>query len=408
MVGLTLGSLVFAFLWSGLAGDLNEPHTAGNDSFSSSALGHRAFAELLSRSGITVKRRRSHRIGALGDSTALVLAEPKREREGGLDAEEFRALTMAAVDRHFPIVIVLPKRVGGEDENHPGWIGAAEVMHPDSVLALMRRFMPLRDLTIKRRGQYSGACSTSWGERLAVSLSPAQFITGRLTPVVTCDAGVLVGRMRFSTTDGDSTSGSEIYLVSDPDLVNTVGLGSAENAGVVSGLLLSRLHARTVWFDETLHHPVLSMSLATEMLRYPLVLALVQSLLLLGFIIAASVTRFGKARETRPPDESKRALVNSIAGLLSATGRPAETLGAYLSQSLRDTAERYGLPADLRLEEAATRLAKIARSRGVHRDISHLSYLVDGLKQSSERQSQAVLRVAQEIHRWHGDMNHDR
>jgi len=411
LVGLTAGSFVLAIVWTGIAGDLAEPRTAGTDSYSTSALGHRAFAELLQRSGLRVERRRTHYTSSLTDTSALILAEPPELAEVSVEGKSLRHLYAAASRHGTPVVVVLPKRSGQMDPSHPRWVAATDLLGLPVVTA-QAKWLGVRDPVIVRRNRSTWACSTAWGERLIVSAPSLQLLAPSpdLVPIVSCDGLLLVARHAPVAGTQARSPGPlppKFYVVSDPDLINTFGLGRLDNADVVRGLLVYQLRARTAVFDETLHFPAVATGLLTELFRFPLVFAVAQAALLLGFVLWASVARFGKAREAAARDASQRALVDSIAGLLAGTGRPADTLEAYLGQVLRDTGTRYGLPATLPRSQLTVRLAGLARSRRVRGDIEQLSTASDRLQVEAGRRSQAVVRTARDIHHWYEDMNHD-
>ena len=106
-VGWIAGIAVVSFLASALLSvygrDLVPKPFSGPNTFSDSALGHRALAELLKAMGLGVFPRQSFGGGGLGPERPLVLAEP--------DSSPTRLanLRKEAKDRKAPLVVVLPK-----------------------------------------------------------------------------------------------------------------------------------------------------------------------------------------------------------------------------------------------------------------------------------------------------------
>src|ERR1700709_288782 len=102
-------------------------------------------------------------------------------------------------------------------------------------------------------------------------------------PVVACAGGILIARRAPRT-----------FLIADPDLLNNQGLGRAGNAEAVYQLLVQNVATTGLVFDEAIHGFDRVPGLLAESLRFPLVLGVLQSLLLLGAVLWAGMGRFGK------------------------------------------------------------------------------------------------------------------
>jgi hypothetical protein len=156
-----------------------------------------------------------------------------------------------------------------------------------------------------------------------------------------------------------------VVLIADPDLLNNHGLGHGGNAAAVYRLFSRTLAARGVVFDETVHGYNRTPGLLAEALRFPLVLAVLQGLLLLGLVLWAGMGRFGKplpaARGIAP---GKEALIANTAELLAAGGHAAESVARYFQQTTRAVAVHYFLPPDLPETERLARLQRLAAGHG--------------------------------------------
>jgi hypothetical protein len=393
VVAVAVGSFVLAIVLSAFADDLGVPHSAGRDSFSYSAIGHRGFVELVSRSGIEVVLRRTERPAKLGPQTPLVLAEPRVEWRPDEEAGSDRLLRLQemAWSQGAQLVVVLPKWEGVPDINRPRWLSEVALMRLERVEAVVEALDPVLadDFAMVRRGEWAGVeCETTWGDPVEIGLTLPQWIrpTDGVEPVVTCDGLLLVARM----------PGSELLIVSDPDVLNNHGLGEAENARMMHGLLAEELEASAIVVDETIHGFVRSSGLLAEMFRFPLVLATAHGALLLGVVVWSGAGRFGKPRSIAPPlDSGKRVLIENTAELVAVGGHTAGVLPRYYRQTLRAVAAHYFLPANVPEKELAVRLEEISASRGIRIDL-------DALRRSAESVTgtEAALKIAQRLHRW--------
>jgi hypothetical protein len=203
-------------------------------------------------------------------------------------------------------------------------------------------------------------------------------------------------------------NGPEVFLVSDPDLFNNHGLGRADNAVAFHELLVHRLGAQGVIFDETIHGFVHDPGLLEEAFRFPLVLATLQAFVLVGTVLWAGVGRFGKPlpppAEAGPPP-GKTVLIDNTARLLTRGGDVSEALSQYYRQTTRAVAAHYFLPPDLPEAEIVERLRRIAKARGVRTDLSTLAERIRHLPAAGVRGvGERAVRIARRLHRWRLEM----
>ena len=102
--------------------DLTETVSAGADTFSRSALGHRALTESLSATRYSVLKSRHATGRRLRSDAVLLLLEPPTEEDGGHQHQHTRALVLDGLEAATAVVVVLPK-----------WFGAPDAMHPSHV-----------------------------------------------------------------------------------------------------------------------------------------------------------------------------------------------------------------------------------------------------------------------------------
>lgn len=401
-------SFAVALILSAYGEDLwSEPSPHAN-SFSRSALGHRALVELLESTGLGVVSRRSPGTGNPGIVRPLIAAEPdpKVMQEYGERLEELRKEARA---HDAALVLVLPKWRGEKDPGKPGWIASAELLRETEVWRVLRalgedsleRVDIVRAKDGKRRVQ---GCSARWRSAQAidfrVDLAPAQLLApgSALEPEVTCGGNLLIARHQ------PDPEGPEIYLVSDPDLLNNHGLAAGDNAVLIYEFLTHRLGARGVIFDETVHGLRRTPGLLAEAFRFPLLLAVLQVLLLTGVLLWAGMGRFGKPLPMQAGlGSGRQVLIASTARLLTDGGHGAESLARYFQQTVRGLAAGLGLSSDLPEPELIGRLQRLSDERRLGMDLRVLEAQV---KQTPEAgmATDWALSIARDLYRWRQEM----
>ena len=223
-----------------------------------------------------------------------------------------------------------------------------------------------------------------------VSLAPLQGMRpGLAVNAVTAteDGTIIIGQI----------ADSQVYVVTDPDLVNTMGLAQPNNADLVHRFFVDHLKARGVVVDATIHGFKDEPSLWAELFRFPLIILVLHLALLLALVVWAMMVRFGKpiaAAPRFPP--GKQALVQNTAALLALGRHNDHTIGEYFRASLRAVATEAGLP-----NQAATHRTRMAQQQrvadmwGVDVDLEALDQRVRTLALGQDR---AMLSLARDIH----------
>jgi len=409
IIGIALGSLVLGALLSAFGQSLGggKPDSRAN-SFSHSAVGHRALVELLREMGLGVVSRRHLREGVPGPHRPLVLAEPAADSPAAV--RRLLGLRQEAATKQAPLVLVLPKWSTEPDPRTPGWIGRVELRPLPEIQRLPGELgiAGLAALKIERRGHGTvRECRARLGGTAAtyqISLAgPAQLLTPApgLDPVVVCGGGLLVARVSAAPV---------LFLITDPDLLANHGLGKAGHAALVYDLLVRGLEARGVLFDETVHGLARPSGLLAEALRFPLVLAVLQALVLAAVVLWAGMGRFGKPRPVRRESgEGTETLIDNTAQLLSVAGREqaahaAASLKRYYRQTVRTVAAACFLPPDLAEEELLLRLQSIGQSRGSRLQIRGLARRIEPTGAAGPVSAERAVRLARALHRWRRDM----
>jgi hypothetical protein len=370
-----------------------------NNSFSYSALGHNAVVEFLERIRIVVLSSRSPSGGDIGPQRPLVLAEPN-PREPVWDRERLRELADRATSRKAPLVLVLPKwRAGAPRKDRPEWLERVRIWSKPAALRAASALHPsLVGISIRRVRQVRRCSSAS--ENFAVQVDPLQLLepSPNMTALVSCGSGVLVAE--WAATDASP----RILVISDPDLLNNQGLGRADHAQMIYQIFKRDLGATGAVFDETIHGLTRTPGLLVEATSFPLVLAVLQGLVLLGIVLWAGMGRFGKPLPlSLGLAAGKEILIDNTAKLLENGGHAADGVVRYFRQVTRAVAAHYFLPPDLPDNERLAKLQQITNARGVRMHLADLEQTLLHLPAGRPGEDLAV-RYARRLHEWRVEM----
>jgi hypothetical protein len=394
-----VGSVAVSFVAAALLGvygrDLERRPTPEANTFSYSALGHRALADFLRAMGLGVVSRQSPAGGGLGPRHPLILAEP-------LETRRLKELRQQARDLGAPLVLVLPKWAPGPPQkDQPEWLSDVDLEPLPEIERVARAFAGKTFELVRSRGGLR--CSPGQAlsrPELSVDADPVDLLKPApgLEPLLECPGGYLIARLKAEPAT---------YLIADPDILNNQGLGRGDNARAIYDFLSWDLGASGVAFDETIHGFSRSEGLLAESLRFPMVLGLLQSLLLLGFVLWAGMGRFGKPL---PPAAAlaagKEILIDNTAKLLAGGGHAADSLLRYFRQTTRAVAAHYFLPPDLAGNERLARLQRLTEAHRSGRESLSLAELEGRIRSlpPGRRGEEMAARLARRLHDWRWEM----
>jgi hypothetical protein len=369
-----------------LAGDaLGIRRSAGADGYSASAIGHKGLVQLLGKLDIPVVVSRSNS-AERAQHGLLIIAEPA----AGDDTARARlhdVLTSAAIS-----LVVLPKW-SGSVERGGAWLRSAHLVSPEEIAPVITALALDRSASLVR-----GAAALDWVSEPRgtppVIREPQLLTTGGLTAMVADRSGnQLLGRVE--------RDGGVLYVLSDPDALSNAGLRTPANARFMVELI-DRLRAGgPVVIDETLHGYVRKPSLVHALLRFPLVLATVQMLVIAVFAVWAAIVRFGPRRAAPPPfAPGKDFLIRNTAALLHGGGHHAHALARYLALSV--AAVRLALHAPALAAPAMTAwLERVRLVRGGRISLVELEREVAAAVAPAR-----VVELADQVFRWRMEMTH--
>ena len=415
---------VFAFagflVLSAYAPDLRDGQgDGGAHALSRSAMGYAALERLLRAEGVPTVISRDDRPPTAG---LWVLTLDERS-----DVDELLDTRIATT------LVVLPKWQDAPHEGRAGWVrnaGSVEAAIVSRLLLQVRGRAPVRTAAAEESvdaveaARAGGKPSASGAEGLIDR-------RGRAGPVRLSGTGSLFrsdARINFARVDRLQTFGDpsispvlvdergstvlgqlpaprqHVYVLSDPDLLNTQGLRDLGNARGAVLLMRSLAAGQGVTFDVTLHGYARGRTLLKAAFEPPFLaatLCLVAAALLMGFHAAV---RFGPvARAGRVFALGKTALADNAAGLIALTGREARFLPAYASDTRTAVAREIGAPRDLAGETLDGFLDRVGRTLATGESWSALNAQAHDAHGPAE-----AAAVAARLHRWRTEMTHGR
>ena len=391
-------SLASAVLLAIFGGGPRPGGSAGADTFSRSAIGHRALVELLDRRGTPVLVS-EHDTGAkLAADAVLVAAEPVVEA-----GDRAGALTdmVTAAPR---ALVVLPKWYGEPDELAPSRVAQVALLPAGEVEPVLRALGVLDGAVVRLP---RGAAVQASGPALGLEPLPAPDLVGpqlvtsaQITPIVQAPEGILVGELELD--------GALVWVLSDPDLVSNHGLGRGHNAALALALIDALRGDRgAVVFDETLHGFKSEPSIWRVLFEFPLVLATIQVLLAVALLLWAGTGRFGRPAPAAPPiAPGKEFLIDNTAALLRFGGHAGFALRRYLATSAQEVARALHAPAHVLAAGATGWLDQVAAARGVRLRLANLEREVEEAGQARRERAGRVVATARRIHQWREEMTH--
>ncbi|MCA8944381.1 MAG: hypothetical protein KDB80_17595 [Planctomycetes bacterium] len=336
-------SMLAGFLGAVFWGDSPNVTNNASTSYSTSALGHAAFVELLERTGFPVVRSR-FRSAERAWSGLLVVLEPT-------DDDRFDELVS---DPELPsALIVLPKWEVVRD--HPlddRWIAEAG-LRPTMEVESVARTIDASCSVVRIDGSGSNWSSDGVGESIPPSVSDLQLLTGGVDPWIDCDEGVLLGEVREG-----------LWILSDPDVLTNHGIARGDNASLVLSIFEELTSWASIVIDETVHGFEFVPSVWTELRRFPFVLVMLH---VMGLVVAAlwcGLYRFGPPVPTASGVAAgKSVLIDNAAQLLLFGGHSGHLVRRYWSQARRRVREAYHLPREIADDELADTFRRIGRER---------------------------------------------
>lgn len=362
MIGI--GTLAFIAIFALLAWspDLANKNRAGEHPYSASAIGYGGLVSILETDGHTVAISRFQNTLDFNDGL-LILTIP---RFGFSRADE---LDLELVSE--PALYVLPKWTGFRDREKPAWQKDTDLLDRAYVSIIAQNFDS--DASVWRL-RNPGRIDTPFGPAAPKFEHEMQVLeSDSLESIIATPGGVLLAKV----------PGREVYILSDPDILNTFGLARRENARMALGLIdwlligserLDGFADRTITFDATLHGFARSESLLRVIFDKPFLGASLVALATILLIIWAAFIRFGPPLpEQRALAFGKKALAESSAGLVSMARREGQMAQPYRQMTERNLARQLGLPPQAQSDAFARTADRLAEQKNLPKTWSEQS-----------------------------------
>ena len=379
---IVLGTLTFGLtLWFMAQGE--DGPTAGPSTYSKSAIGHAGMAAMLRQLKVTVVQSKAESLHRAGAKNLLVLAEPGFHSPGDT---QFEALLQAK-----SVLLVLPKWLGRDDADHPGWIGSAVQRPPSSNEWLLTE--AIHDGTVLATDAQQTWIQNDLGVVPHVAGTTQLVKSEHLTPIVASADGILLGRY---TEDGRT-----LWVLSDPDVIANHGLGLGNADFAVA--MFQRLRAGgSVVFDESIHGFEPAPPNLFGLLRHRRFLPLVlEALAAMALLLWATLGRFGAPEIPPPPLKAgKQALVRNVAQLMEYAGYQHILVRRYVDATIRNAAHQLRMPRQLDGPAALDWLQRLAVARGGKIDAVALRQRAAAAAEAGQRNLPALFGIAREIRIW--------
>ncbi|MFZ2030420.1 MAG: hypothetical protein WAU68_08950 [Vitreimonas sp.] len=384
MIGLVLVS-VFSFaafiLLSAFEPELASGANGGAHALSQSAVGFAGTVRLLHDIGAPVSVGRV--AGDLTRRQSTVIVTPQQP----LTWTELLNASGATT------LVILPKWATVPDDNHRGWVSRVQAAPPELVARLVADIAP--GLSVARASGVSRP-SLSALDKTSLQAGPIDQLqtisADALTPIVTDATGhIVLARLMRNRQE------TNVYVLADPDFLNTQGIADIHNATAGMGMLglVRGDNQQPIVFDVTLN----GLGSARSALR----LAFQPPFLgfTLGFAIAAALLawraalRFGpSAPLQRAIALGKTALAENSAALIRLARREQRLGPGYARMTAAVAADKLGLG---RQDEAeiVTALDRIGAVQGASESYSQLAATAGAAKSS-----QQMLEAARKLYAW--------
>ena len=387
---------VFAFsafvTLAAFAPDLQRDVRCRANVYSKCAIGFAGLAALVKADGapLVISRQTLPK----GRSEGLYIVTP----EAGQDAD------IAGLGFSGPTLVVLPKWNAAPDSAHLSWGLKAGLVPP--------QYMPKKGVldavaVAQAKGVARPVLLGAAGTPLAgLTLMPGPIDTLQTfsakgwTPVLTDAAGHAVIAQ---------APDSQVYVLSEPDLLNTQGLANLDTLGAAVTLVRAlRTADGPVIFDVTLNDYKLEPSVLGAMFRPPFLAVTLCFAAALALAGLQAFFRFGPvARPTRAVALGKEALTDNSAQLIRLAGREGRMASPYAALTQKAAARAVGAPRNLTGDALTGFLDRLGAQRSLPDSLAALTQQAAGAQGGAAGRA-GLTALAERLYRWRLEMTRER
>ena len=388
LVAVGAVSLLFYLVFSAYAPDYTGEGDTRTNALSRSAVGFAGLVSFLRLQGTPVLLSQG-----LNDEeysrASLVVLTPGANNSGG---------EIFAVTDHQPTLIILPKWLAAPDPFRAGWVRNVGLIPSD---AISRRMLQSESKTSAIMQAVGTAPVT-----LQMGLDGTEATPAPIDALQTISGTEWIGYVYDQENRNivARLEGTETYVLSDPDLMNTYGLRDLATARVAATIIQAiRVGDGPVVFDLTLSGYRRSPNLLRLAFEPPLLGATLCALLAALLMGVHAAVRFGAPLAgERALALGKKALADNSAALIAMTGREHRIVPRYASAIRRRVARSVGVPQDVRDENLNELLERLRRRNDTVRSLAELMAEADKAEDAGD-----ALRIARKLHRWKREMTHE-
>jgi hypothetical protein len=369
-----------------------EPRSTGADTYSRSAIGHRAFAAALRKLDIPVLVSRFMSLDKAGAGSLLLSIEP--------DFDDSPEALLNSIHRAPHALLVLPKWSGVTDREKPIWVKRMDLLPDKDVTAILHAVA--KDATVMRDEGAVEIDAARFGGKIALS-DPQYILSGSdmpIAPILSSSGKILLGEMKIGDKD--------LWVLSDPDLLSNAGIDEADN-GVVAIAIVDALLPKggTVIIDETGHGFEQRPNLMRTLLEPPFLPILIAAIVTALVLAWAGFARFGAPLpESEGLAAGKLTLVKSAAKLLQFGTGAGNLLQSYRRLVLADVMSELHGPQGLDEAAQAAWLDRAAAHRGLATRVGPMLARISSFTESGRIDATRGLRLAHELYRWKQEIVH--
>ena len=374
---------------SAYAPDLSDGDDGGGHALSNSAVGYAGLVKLLKgMDRAVVLSRGPLRSGA--QDGLLILTPPMGRDEKVLETLRWEAGS---------VLVVLPKWQVSQDLQRPGWVREMGLLSSANSLSVLPRDVR-EGLTLSEETAEVAPRLTGGGRRLIATGAPVRSLRTLSGPGWT--PVILDGEGRGLVLAHKETG---LYVLSDPDLLNTQGMDSPAKARAALGLL-GRLIAsdQAVAFDLSLHGFTRPRSVLRLMLEPPLLGFTLCLLFAAGLVGWQAAIRFQPHRHSRRAVAlGKKALADNTAALVRLARREHRMAAPYAELVRAQAAKAVAAPPTLSREALTALLDRLATGGGAEHTYEGLSAEAEKARTPGD-----LMSVARSLTRWKLEMTRGR
>ncbi len=360
VIGAAILSFVGYLFLAAYAPEMKSGSDGRGHAYSHSAIGYSGIIKLREELGRSPNLVRDDK-GL--ENERLVVVTP----EMTTDPEALAKLVTARDTR--PTLIVLPKRLALQNPLHKGWVVGRDIADPGDVEQVIGKIagVAVRQHRAKQPETYwsEWAPDVRFAQGAVVQTIEGDMIESYISDD---DGRILLGGIkRAKTADNDAADDdyTPIYILSDPDVLNNLGIGDPKMAYAATEILdgLATDKTKEVEFDVTLNGFAPTRGLLKLAFEPPFLALSICLFVAALMALANGLMRFGPPlREGRAVAPGKGALVSNTADLLRLAGLEAEIGGRYAALSRDAAAHSLGLAAGMSTDVVTERLDRVTRT----------------------------------------------